>query len=860
MSPRMSSAMMRTALTSLRYRAARLVLSSLAIGLGVAFVTGTLVMGASMNQAYFTSFAAGARNVDAAVTPHGSGSYQPGDPDAPAVPASVLSQVRAARGVESAAGRLVGRAALVGSDGKVIRDGDRPGVGINVAGDPALRGFTVASGHLPGGPGQVAVDTSTAADEHFRVGQTVKVVDHTGRVRSFRLAGTIDLGVDHEFGDSTVTAFQAGTGFAVTGRPGYDQIVAHAAAGTAQAALTATIAALPGMARYRVQTGGQLATSEANAAVGFTQQFTSAILVFALIALVVACIVIYNTFTILITQRGRELALLRCVGASRGQVFRSTLGESAVVGLIASAAGVLAGLGLGWGLQRLFAGFGAAVPPGPVVLQPSAVAISMTAGLVVTVAAAVIPARSATRVAPVAALGGQHEQPARTGAGWLRVAAAVLFAGAGILATFTGLRHVSGESGFVEIAAGGCLCFLAVLALGPLIVPPGIAFLGWLPGRLTGPVSRLATVNARRNPRRVAATTAALTIGLTLMTLFTVVVSSAQASSDAQIEQHYPFDYVVQAGHGGQVVPPGVIGALRSAGTLGVVAADYARQARVNGDRAEVGAIARAALGVSVRPAMIAGSLAAIGPGTVGVDSGQLGRLGAHQGGTLVVRTLDGSSERLRVTAVYDSAGLPLPDVLMSVGDYTRAFRPAGADMVFANRAPGASVAASRAAVEAAAASDPLLVVNTVAGYKASLAGRVNEILTLFGTLLGLAVLIALLGISNTLSLSVIERTRESALMRALGLTRGQLRRMLLTEALLMAALAIVLGAGLGVTFGVVMVHAFVQSTDGQGLLSIPYSHITLYAAIAVGAALAAAALPARRAARTSVVSAMAEA
>jgi putative ABC transport system permease protein len=179
--------------------------------------------------------------------------------------------------------------------------------------------------------------------------------------------------------------------------------------------------------------------------------------------------------------------------------------------------------------------------------------------------------------------------------------------------------------------------------------------------------------------------------------------------------------------------------------------------------------------------------------------------------------------------------------------------------MVFVNRAPGASVAASRAAVDAATASDPLLAVNTIAAYKATLASRVNQILTLFGALLGLAVLIALLGISNTLSLSVIERTRESALMRALGLTQGQLRRMLLTEALLMAALAIVLGAGLGVTFGVVMVHAFVRSTDGQGLLSIPYSHIALYAAIAVCAALAAAALPARRAARTPVVSAMAD-
>ncbi len=834
-------------------------LCSLAISLGVAFVTGTLVMGASMNQAYFTSFAAGARNVDAAVTPHASGAHRLGSPDNPSIPASLLSRVRAARGVESAAGRLVGRAPLVGSDGKVISNGDLPGVGINVTGDPALRGFTVVSGHLPAAPGQVAVDSSTAADEHFRLGQTVKVVDHTGRVLSFRLVGTIDLGADHEFGDSTVTAFQTATGFAVTGRPGYDQIVARATTGTSQAALTATIAALPGMSRYQVQTGGQLATSEADAAVHFTQQFTSAILVFALIALVVACIVIYNTFTILITQRGRELALLRCVGASRGQVFRSTLAESAIVGLIASAAGVLAGLGLGWGLQRLFAGFGAAVPPGPVVLQPSAVAISMAAGLAVTVVAAVIPARSATRVAPVAALGGQHEQPPRASVGWLRVAAAVILAGAGILATLTGLRHVSGESGFVEIAAGGCLCFLALLALGPLIVPPGITFLGWLPGRLTGPVSRLATANARRNPRRVAATTAALTIGLTLMTLFTVIVSSAQASSDSQIDKHYPFDYVVQASRGGQVVPPGVVAALQSAPALGVVAADYASQAPVHRVQAEVRAIGRAALGVSVKPVMISGSLAAIGPGTVGVDSGQLSRLGARQGGTLVIRVPGGSPVTLRVAAVYDGAGLALPDVLMSVSDYTRAFRPAGADMVLINRAPGASVAASRAAVDAATASDPLLVVNTIAAYKATLASRVNQILALFGALLGLAVLIALLGISNTLSLSVIERTRESALMRALGLTRGQLRRMLLTEALLMAALAIALGAGLGVTFGVVMVHAFVQSTDGQGLLSIPYSHIALYAAIAICAALAAAALPARRAARTSVMSAMAE-
>src|SRR6266566_4178307 len=285
---------------------------------------------------------------------------------------------------------LVGQAPVIGSDGKVVRNGELPGVGINVAGDPALRGFTVASGHLPDAADQVAVDKSTADDEHFRLGQTVKVVDHAGRVQAFRLVGTIDLGVDREFGNSTVTAFQTSTGFAVTGRPGYEQIVTRAAPGTSQATLAAAIRALPGMSHYQVQTGSQL---------------------------------------------GRELALLRCVGASRRQVFGGTLLESAIVGLIASAAGVLAGLGLGWGLQRLFAGFGAAIPSGPVVLQPSAVAVSMAAGMTVTVPAAVIPARSATRVAPVAALGGQHDQPEAARIGWLRVAVAALFAGAGILLT-----------------------------------------------------------------------------------------------------------------------------------------------------------------------------------------------------------------------------------------------------------------------------------------------------------------------------------------------------------------------------------------------------------------------------------------
>ncbi|HZR51566.1 MAG TPA: FtsX-like permease family protein [Streptosporangiaceae bacterium] len=850
--------MLRKALASLRYRKARLALSSLAIAAGVAFVTGTLVMGASIKSAYFDSFAAGAKNVDAAVTPHSSSNQQLGTDTYPSVPASVLARISSVPGVASAAGRLVGQAPLLSDSGKVLLNGNSPGFGINLTADPALRGFTVVSGHVPESADQVAVDKATAADEHFRLGQIVRVVDHGGHVRALHLTGTVDLGVNHEFGNSTVTVFETATAFSVTGRPGYDQIVARARPGVSQAALTTRIGALPAVSGYVVQNGAAFATAEADLAGANTSSLTTGILAFAIIALVVACIVIYNTFTILVTQRGRELALERCVGATRRQVFGGMLLESLIVGLIASAAGVVAGLGLGWVLQRVFNGFGAGLPSGPLVLTPSTVAVGMITGVAATMVASVLPARSATRVAPVAALSSQHEQPDSARIGWLRAAVAAAFAGAGLFVAYQGSRN----AGFIQITIGGLLCFVAVLALGPLIVPPMITFFGWLPGRFAGPTVRLAAANARRNPHRMAATTAALTIGLTLMTAFTVVISSAQATSVERITAQYPFDYVVQAGSvssGGidadQLVPQRVVDVLAASPALGVVAPVYDVKATVTGaGRIDVGAISQSAFGVNVKPTMVSGSITAIGPGAVAIDSS----LHVGRGGTIVVSTPDGGAERVRVAAVYKRAGGVLPRVMLSVPDFTRWFRPAGAQSVLINAASGVSTATSRAAVDTAVATDPLLTVSTLADYRAALSSAVNQLIALFGILLGLAVVIALFGISNTLTLSVIERTRESALMRALGLTRGQLRRMLLTEALYMALIATVLGVGLGAAFAWTLVHAFIQS-DGGGVISIPFAETGLFVVVGAVAAQLAAALPARRAARASAVSAMAD-
>jgi putative ABC transport system permease protein len=829
--------MLRVTLLGLRYRKARLALSALAIVLGVAFVAGTLMMSASISASYSGSFAVGARHVSVAVAAQKSG-IPPGQIGGQVVPAAALAAVRAVPGVAAAAGRLGGPAALLGSDGKVV------GTGFGINATAALNPFTLVSGHLPSTPNDIDVDKSTAADEHFRLGQALRVVDSAGRIRTFYLAGIIDLGVSSEFGNASVTAFQTATAVAVTGQHGYNLIVASASPGVSQSALAARVSTR--LSGYQVVTGAELATDEESSTAHGGKILTTGLLIFALISLVVACIVVYNTFNILIAQRSRELALQRCVGASRGQVFRSVLAESVLTGLIASVTGVLAGIAVSWGLLQVVS-----TRP-PLVISPSAVAIALATGLLVTVAASVLPARAATRVAPLAALAMAVEPAVTARVGWRRVALAIVSCAIGAGLTFLGV-HQGSVNGLIGLAAGGCMCFVALLALGPVIDPPVIAFLGWLPGRLTRVTAKLATANARRNPHRVATTTAALTIGITLMTLFSVVVSSAQKSTDAAIDGHYPFDYMVQNTEHDQPVPPLVVSTLDRSPRLAVVAAVYQGTATVDRDTVPLAAYSHNALGTAVRPAMVSGSLTAVGPGTAAVD---IGAVPASLGGTIVVRTPDAGQERLRVVAVYNARTYksPLPAVLISTADYLRGYRPAGPDMVVVDAAPGVSTAASRAVVTSAIASDPLLEVDTAADYKAQLDRSVDTILEMFGALLGLAILIALFGISSTLTLSVIERTRESALLRALGLTRGQLRRMLLCEAVLMAALAAVLGIGLGSAFGVAMVRALGSAGNGRMVLSMPYAQLALYALISGCAGLLAAIRPARRAARTCVV------
>lgn len=866
--------MLRTTLAGLLAHKVRLLLSSVAIFLGVGFVAGTLVLSASMQQSFFDSFARDAKGVDAAVLSTAAADpYGGQDKASDLLPAAALSAVRTVPGVAAAEGRLAGSAPLLGSDGKVITNGGRPGTGFAVGTDPALRGFTLVSGRSPSTDGEVVVDRTTATAQHFTLGQRIGVIDQQSRTAYFTLVGTIDQGASKMFSNGSSVGFTPAEAMRITGTLGYRQINARAAAGVSQSELAARIAALPALHGDQVLTGSALATQEANQVVHFTNVLTDGLLIFAVIALFVAALVIYNTFTILVAQRMRELALLRCVGAGRAQVFGGTLLESAAVGVLASLLGIGVGVLLALGMMAVMSAFGASFPTTALVVSPSTALVSILIGTVVTVGSALLPALRATRVPPVAALGEQYE-PSAEGrkAGWVRYGIIAVF-GLGGLGLAVAGRQNGGANGLFLVVAGGCVLFVGLLAAGPLYVGPLTRLVGALPAAVFGTPAKLASANARRNPFRVASTTAALTIGVTLVSMFSVVSSSVSATAAATITAHYPFDFQVapitggrgdrggdaRGGAGQRTVPPSVVAALRAQPQLGTVAASYSTSATVDGHTLDARAMDASAYGTIFKPTLTYGSLSAVRPGTVALDSDALSRLGVRPGGTVKVATSGAGTLTETVGAVM-TAGDSVPQLLLSTADFQRGYAPTGASQVVMLTASGVSASDAQAAIDQATASDPLLQVQSATEYKSSLTSGINGIMTFFSALVGLAIVIALFGIANTLSLSVIERTRESALLRAIGLERRQLRAMLALEAVQMALVGALVGIGLGSLFGWAVMGAFIKSSSAVGVITYPFARLALYFALAAAAGVLASLLPARRAARVSIVDSLAAA
>ncbi|MGV9307728.1 ABC transporter permease [Nonomuraea sp. NPDC003727] len=813
--------MIKTTLASLRAHRLRLLLTSLAITLGVGFIAGTFVLTDTIEAGFAQKVTSDAEKVAVAVLPKPEKS----------LPGPLLDRLRDLDGVTDAQGQVRGNAPLLGRNGKTI--GDLPTTAISVTDRT-----TITDGTAPAGADQAVVDENTARKQGFKVGDTVTALDRKGAKQSFKLVGLFDVGLDQELGYTGAIGFTTETAQRMTGEKGFREIDLT---GDDPAALKKAVTAAVGQ-DYEVATGYELAAAMAKRNGVQIEFIKLGLLIFGLIAMMVAALVIYNTFNILVAQRTREMALLRCIGATRGQVFGSVLLESVAVGLVSSVLGLAVGYGLGAGAMAVLRGMDAPLPTGlGPSLAPMTIGIGLAVGLVVTVGAALLPARSATGVAPIAALRSQsEEQTFRAGVVRVVVAALLLLAGAG--ATGAAVFMAPGEQVSLFVAMGGCsLIFLGVLVLGPVLVRPLSRLVGQIPKVLFGVPGRLAVDNSGRNPKRAATTTIALTIGVTLMTVISVMTASTRVTMAAKLDSQFPADYLVSTQEREAAIPRSVAETLRARPEFDSVLQIRDTTAKVGKNDSVVGTFAGPA------------KLQPLGPGEVALSGSLAKEWGLRKGSPLQLTTEREGTVTLKVGQLIDDESL-LPAVTLAADSYDQYFGKSADSKLYLKIKDGVDPDRTRDLVEAATADYPTVQVISSTDVRGEYDDALDMTLMIVTGLLGLAILISLLGIANTLSLSVHERTRESALLRALGLTRPQLRRMLSVEALVLGLIGALVGVTLGIAFGWAAVRTMLEGAT----LSVPFGQIALFVALSGLAGVLAAVLPARKAARASIVSSLA--
>ncbi|HEX6685471.1 MAG TPA: FtsX-like permease family protein [Candidatus Limnocylindrales bacterium] len=818
--------MLKTALAGVRSHARRLVGTVLAAVLGVGFVTGTLIFGDSVREGYFQEFARTAQNADAVIS-----SPSPED----------VSRISGLSTVEEVDVRVVASLPLLDREGRPFTNFGRVGVAVPSGGPATLRAFDI-EGRAAAGPGEALLDKETAAHLHYAVGDTITVLDSKGARVGLRLVGLMDFGVSKALSGTSVVGLPIPEITALTGTTEINEVAVTARPGVSPDALVDSLRTVTGA---KVITGDQRRIDLANEATAVAGQLTFILLIFGVISLVVAVFVIYNTFAILLVQRIRETALLRCVGATRRQVLGSTLAEAALVGLVGSVLGLLLGVGVAHALPIALTALGN--PIHDVIVAPSSLLIGLITGVVSTVLAALLPALRATRIPPMAALRSLPLTPAGRRA-LPRALLALLVGSLGIAVTVFGWRQSDSQAGTFVIVAGGCIVFLALLIASPLFIGPIISAAGAPLRPLTGTAGRIAIANARRNPGRSAVTASALMIGIGLMALFSVLISSIQATADVQIGLRYPVDYVISGlrHDSGESVglPPALAEKLRSRSEFTTVIQTRAVPMRIG--------TAGGAVDGTV------GSVSTTTGDSVLVRAGRPWAQDLKPGDTITVSLRD-KEFPLTVTG-FTEEGIPGDgdiDLQISWEALTRIAGTGDAAAVMVKARDGVSAVASRDILEELRADFPLIDIGSIADLSDDLEEQVAGIVALFGGILGLTVLISLFGIANTLSLSVFERTRESAMMRAIGLTRGQLRGTLLLEAVLLGITAGSVGVAFGLIYGRIVVLKAISVIGAT--IAVPWSWLFGLLAMAAVASLLAAVLPARRAAGASIVAAMSD-
>jgi putative ABC transport system permease protein len=824
----------------------RLALTALVIVLGTGFMAGSFVFTATLTHSLDSLFAKSASGTDVIVhhvSPRGA-SFGAGSGTARPVPAAVLAAIRGVPGVAAADGVVSGRAVLLGRGGKPLPS--RFGVALSWPSDRPFQGaYTRRAGKPPAGPGQVMIDQSSARQGRFAPGNRIEIAVG-GQALPFTVSGVTGYGSADSIGGGSMAIFSLPAAqrlFGLTGR--YSQIDVKAAPGVSATQLRGRLAGVLPVGVTAVTAASAAATQaqQLNSQLGFLIYFFAG---FAGVSLFVGGFVIWNTFSIMVGQRVRELALLRTLGARRGQVFTSVAGEAALLGAAAAGVGVLAGIGLARGLAGLLSTFGLSLPASGLVVPPAGAAAAFGAGLAITVVAAVPPAWRATKVAPVQALRDAAPSPGRFSARRLVVGLTVTVAGIAVL-----VAGLFAGAPVLLTAVGAVACFLGVTVLGPLLARPlGLAVglpLTALPGR-TGALGRS---NAVRNPKRTSATAAALMIGLALIVATAVLTGSLRSAITGQITADSKTSFYVQATSADAGLTPKLGSALTRVPSVRQVTGVRTTQATVAGSAYQsVDGVDPTAIGAFTSLGIRSGSLTSLRSGRMLVSQSAASAHRWHVGDRVTIGFGSYGTARLRIGGIFASTG-PLTPYLISNATFTAdtGIRTDNVDLIRA--APSA-----RRALLRALAGYPGAQLLDQAGYAKSRAAALGTILNLITALLVLAVIIALLGIASTLALSVVERTRELGLLRAIGMRRGQIGQMIATESMIIAVIGAVLGTVLGLGLGAALAVAFTRSQ--QLTVTIPAGQIVIYIAAAALAGLVAAIAPARRAARMNILAAIA--
>jgi putative ABC transport system permease protein len=813
--------MTRLAIRSLAARRSRTILSALAIVLGVGLVGAAQLLGDSMQRGARELSAAAYGGTDAAVVAHHPVDLTTNDyGTVPAVPASELERVRALPETAGAAGDITDTGTkIIGRGGKPVGTGPYFGIGLDrpARGDRAFRPFRLTSGRFATGPGEVVIDAATAQAQGFHLGDRVRV-SGAGAARSYRLTGIASFASLKGIGSGTFALFDLPTAQLALGHRGeVNSILVKARAGVSRAELRDALRrALP--AGFDVESAKRADRFDLQTLKAVVHYVGIGLLVFGLIAILIGGFTIFNAMSITVAQRARELALLRSLGAARGQVMRTVLTEALALGAVASVLGLGAGLGLAHAVAGLMSSTGLALPRAATRLGAGTVVTGLAVGLGATLAAALIPARRAIRVAPVAAMRGETEAPG-------------------------GRRR--------RRPVRGTMVRL-VRALASLLGRPGERFAG-TPGRL-------ARRNAMRNPGRTGATAAALTVGLALVVFVSVVGQGIRASTVGSLEDRVAADYVIGASD--DFSPISAAAARAAARQPGVESVSALRQDRARAFGAAIGVdgVPAATIGAGYRFDLRPGSAplaAALAPGGAIVTSKFASAHHLRIGSPLALVTPEAGRMALTVRGIDATPKFnPLELGEVTVGDraFDAAFAPGRARLAFVSVSGGASAAAKHG-LDRALAGFPEVKAQTAAKFADAQVAWVSQVLALLYALLALSIVVSLFGIVNTLAMAVLERTRELGMLRAAGMTRRQVRRMVRHESVVTA----LIGAAMGTALGLLLARALTAGFASQGLVfSIPVGSLIAFALLAGLAGVVAAALPARRAARLDPLAALA--